>query len=1485
MVAAGYAVFKSARIQTFLAQKAAYVLSESLNTRVSIDGVDFEFLNKLVLEGVYIEDQQKDTLLYVGKLKCLIGGFDSRKNYLQLNGIVLDNAYINIKKYRKGGDFNFQFIVDAFSGGQRDTTVKKKGMEIRCSNFALRNTSVNYSLLYKKHGEWGMDYDYLSVRELNSDFRNLHISGDTIFTDMRNLSFKEKSGFALSYGSADVAAHNKFMVLNRLNLKTNESDVRANIHFITNSFDDYADDFITKVKMNALIYSSSVQMADIAYFAPELKGMNKMVKVDGLAQGTIDDFTIKSLHIGFGKKTAIYGRLKMTGLPDIEETIIDFKIKDLITNKEDIEGIPLPPFDTPNNFIELPSNLNYLGDITYRGDYTGFYNNFVTYGVFTTALGKAKTDIKINYNLETEVTSYSGKLITDNFNLGKLTEEKSLGHISLDAAISGSGFTKSTVNTTLNGNISKLEYNNYTYTNIIVNGDFERKIFKGVCKINDPNIALTFNGDINYKGEIPAIDFVATIDKLNPSALNLYTNKNFNTLSGGIALKMKGNNIDDILGDLSISALTFEKGQVKYNLGDILLNISQSDLNRKIILQSNIADARIIGNFKLLPFVTSVEHLINTYLPSLFNEKKIIEDKTLEDFEFIVQLKNTKDITELFLRDIKFSDGSLLTGEYHSQYNKFDLNFSSPALSISGVEFTNPDMTIKAGFDKLSIKTEADKIKFSDSVYVDQVLLYSYTNSQPNRALFELEWTNKSVAKNSGLFKGYFDIVSSSNFRAGFTEANLVIHDSLWTLSDQNQFDIDTTSMQVKDFVLTHDKQKLEVNGKISSSAADVLNINLSSFNLASFNPVLENFDINLKGLANGSINLSGLLAKSVYTAQLNLDEFAINGEELGKGNITSAWNPEIEGVKASGSFYRGTMPSINFDGYYYPNREKENLDFTVNLRKTQLQLLRQYVEGILSDFKGFASGDIKISGTSKKPVLYGELDIERAGFKVDYLNTNYYFSHQLTLTENLIELSDVTLFDEKGNTANTTFKMYHNFFKDFRFDISVNADNFFVLNTTLKDNNMFYGKAYTTGLISIFGPSDNITMNIAAKTNKGTTLFIPLDQAVEVTENDFISFVKKDTTQVKQVIKKLDLSGIQMNFDLEVTPDAQFQMVFDSKVGDVIKGRGTGNIKMEINTIGIFNMYGNFTFTEGDYLFTFENVINKRFRVEPGSSIAWNGNPYNANINITALYKLKTSLKNLVQDTTKSEYNRSIPVNVKLKMTEKLFNPAINFGIDFPTMQSNESLKADVNAVIGNDNVQELNRQVFALLMIGTFLPPASNASATAARIGEGFGNTSTELLSSQLNNWLSQISKSFNLGVNYKAQTENTAQQVEVAVSTQLFDNRLSIDGNFGVASKQQSTASSNLIDVNVEYKLTPDGKLRVMAYNRPNDYVNAIVTQSPSKQGVGLLYKEEFNNFRELAQRYKNIFKKKKSDKKKKQEEFLKLKNENDTLQTPN
>ncbi|MDQ3048860.1 MAG: translocation/assembly module TamB, partial [Bacteroidota bacterium] len=1013
--------------------------------------------------------------------------------------------------------------------------------------------------------------------------------------------------------------------------------------------------------------------------------------------------------------------------------------------------------------------------------------------------------------------------------------------------------------------VTSLEFNNYTYKNIAVEGNIAKQIFKGKLNVKDENIDFDFIGKVDFTGKLPNLDFITTLNKADLGALHFVKTDKKTDLSTQVIMNVTGNNIDNLVGQINFDNTIYIEGTEIYNLSVFNLIAEENNGIKTISLFSDFVDAKVNGKFKVLDLPVVVEDQLRKYLPSLFHGKQKPRYVPDQNFEYSFLFNKTEAITRLFAPEITIAPKTLITGKFNSAAQDFSLEGTSSRLNIYGYIFKDWTASAKTTRSELDFNIGAKRLYLSDSLWMNDFSFKTVTRT--DSVNLTMNWDNKSERVNKGDIKAFMNIRKSNSFEFKILPSEFTINDSVWSVKRTNDVFVDSTYITVKDLTFEHDGQSISLNGVISKDKREQIKLDFLNFNLANLNAFVKPFGIRLKGTIDGQSVITDLYNDMVFTSNNNFKKFSLNDNALGDGSIESVWDKAKQALYVHGSFTMGIVPNILFSGYYYPKKEQDNIELELNLQAIQMQLFEPFIKDYCSDFKGFFSGNVMVKGSVKEPKVTGLINVNAKKVTVSYLNTTYNFSHDIVIENNSFGVEDLILYDVNHNKATVTGKLYHDNFRNFQLDYDISAKKFMCLNTTEINNELYYGKAFITGIVNISGfVNDYIRIDASVKTDKVssndksdkinvrsnteiTRFYIPLSSNGEIGENNFITFVKKDSTVAINNDYKIRISGLQLDFDLEVTPDAEVQLIFDEKVGDVIKARGSGNISLNINTRGDFKMYGDYLIDEGDYLFTLQNIINKRFYIEKGGLIKWSGVPYKAELDISAVYKARAALQPFFPEDSTGRYKKRSPIDVRLLMTGDLLSPQLNFNIGIPTADA--STRQQVLSYINSD--AETNRQVFSLLVLNSFVTPSQlSNTAGGPTAGNALSNNSSEMLSNQLSNMLSKISNDFDVGVNYRPGDAISKDELEVALSTQLFNDKLIVDGNVGNNTNSQST--NNIVgDVNVEYKLTEDGKVRIKTFNKANDNSQINTASGDYTQGVGIFYREEFDTLGDLFKRY--------------------------------
>ena len=1450
-------------IQTYTAHKAATYLSAKLNTKVAIGNVEIDFFNRVVIEDIFIEDLHKDTLLYSKKIKIGINDINIEKHKINIKDIILYNTTTKLIKYKAEEDLNLQFILDAFTSN--DTTKKSNNTpwDVNFAEVSLINSDFTFRNEHDTATSKGINFSDLTIKKINTRLADIYIEQDTIHASLDYLSAVEKSGFVLKNLSSIATISPIGLRLDKLKISTPESTIATDLVFKYPRYQSF-NDFVDQVRIDAEFDHSKLELSDVGYFAPHLKGIKKSIILSGKVSGKICDIKGKHMNLQLGKSTQFIGDVTLTGLPKIDETLIYLNVEKLTTNYADLRQIPIPPFEN-NKTLSVPASFAMLGNIKFKGTFTGLYNDFYAYGNFSSALGNLSSDLSVRHDYKKNKEYYKGKLKSTSFDFGKFLGAKFLGKATMNVDIDGFGLTIEDAAAQLKGTINSVEFNQYTYQNIAIEGGIAKQIFNGKLNVKDDNIDFDFIGNVDLRNKLPKLDFVTTLNKANLAALHFINSTKKTDLSTQVIIDITGNNIDNFIGQINFDNTIYKQGDETYKMSVFNL-ISEEDKGIKSLkLFSDFADAKITGVFTLLEMPGEIEDILHKYLPSNFRNMDK-QNLVHENFAYEVKFKKTDPVTRLFLPGIFIAPKTFIKGSFTSENDQLVITGNSSKIDLYGHQLKNWKLDAQSENKDLRLSSSCEKLYMTDSLWLTDFNIA--TTTRADSINIGITWDNKAASR---LYKG--DLKSFLFFKTGkrvefkILPSLFVIADTIWNVSKDNQVLIDSSRITIKDLSFEHENQSISLNGIASDIKTDQVKLDLVNFNLANLNGLTRPLGLTFKGRTTGSTSITDPYHGVILTSDLSFSSFHVNDTLIGNGDLKSIWDNSKEALFLHGSFTRNTIPNILFSGYYYPNKTEDNIDMELNLQAIQMEILSPYVKNFCSEFSGMFDGNVKIKGSLKKPILSGTMAVDAKRVKVDYLNTTYSFKHTITIDQNSFGIENMTIYDMNNNKAVVTGKVYHENFKNFQLDFDIKTNKFMCLNTSEINNELYYGKAYLTGIINIFGFVDNIQIDANVKTEKinsrdksdkinilskidFTKIFIPLGGTTEVSQNYFITFVKKDSSIVLDKYN-VQLGGLALNFDVDVTPDAEIQLIFDQKVGDIIKARGNGNIKLNISPQGDFKMYGDYSIENGDYLFTLQNIINKKFDIEKGSSIRWSGIPYKADLNINAIYKARASLKPFFDSTstTTVDLKKRYPIDLKLNMTGDLLSPDINFDIGIPTVDA--QTRQTVLSYINND--AEVNRQVFSLLILNSFVTPyqlANGGGGPNAAAGAAGANTS-EMLSNQLSNMLSKISKDFDIGVNYRPGDAISKDEVAVALSTQLFNDKLSIEGNVG--NNPNSQATNNIVgDVNVDYKITDDGKVRVKAFNKTNDNTQAI-NNSPYTQGVGVFYREEFNTIGELYKQY--------------------------------
>ena len=1420
------------------------VLEKNIQTEFSFSSIRFGFFRPLTVEDFLIRDRQDDTLIYA---RHLTAWPDLKLTSLKDKGFVISKAVIDGAYVRliapADTAANYEFL---FGGNKKKTSatpfyfsLKKAALEN--SRFVLRVEGVKYK-------PFGVHFTDLDLRDISGKVKNMEIFNRITSLSARDVSFRDLSGWRVTRLSGDMENSPRHLWFDNISILTPWSDINADYyHMDFDSTEDYRD-FPNKVHLSGVIRPSLFGYRDFCAIAQTPRILHNDIHFSGKAHGVLANLVVTRLKVQLEQTTSLEGSVNLVGLPDFRETYLHFKVKKLVSHMDDIAGLYQPG---TNQKLNIPDNFRKFGEITYSGKFTGFLNDFVTYGTLTTDIGTFEGDLSISTDTSNHV-NFNGYLATKGFDIGTFTgNEELLGRVTSHAKMHGTIFNDKTFFSLLTGNIDSIGINHYTYRAITVDGRFSEKAYDGSIRIDDPNLKMDFLGMIDLTHRMPEFDFSLNVLRAALFPLNITRRDTSLAFSGLVLANFKGSSFEDFNGNIKLLEARMERKDEKLNIYNVQLLAFNSPDSGSLELRSDYLNATLTGRYDLGELPLSLRHLLAGYLPGSFPVAAEVSEGR-NDFVFNANINNIESFTDFFTPGYFLAHNSRISGRYAPALGLLRLEAVTDQLTTPGVSVDTLHITVGTN-DILSARLEGAYVEaersFSREHFVTEILAFRDTldtriawdnnaDTLPTRE--ELHLLTHAFVLQAGR-RPHLDISIDST--------SLVVGPRIWHLH-QSDISIDSSAITIRRFGLTSGNKSLYISGRLSEEATDTVAATFHNLDISYLTP-REKKNLKLAGIMNGNILLSNLYHNPVFLSTIGIRDFALNDEPLGNAVINSGWDTLNNSIVVDVHTDYGSRRPISISGTYTPANHTVTADILFD--KFRLKALSSFVSMVFSTLNGNVSGELHVAGDLQTPAINGDLDFQKVALTVDYLKTKYNFTARVPVRDNHFMMDSITVYDELGNkgTANGFFALEK--ILDPAIDMTVNTDGILFLNTTPRDNEYFYGRGIASGGVSIKGPLNNLAMNISARTGPNTSITLPLATSRgETIETDFIHFVTPETHKEKkhtrrETNKKISTGTMSVNIDLNVTPDAEVTLLFDPAAGGTLYGRGHGNLRMEVHRNGDFNLYGEYIIDEGTYRFTLQKVINKKFRLENGGKITWNGDPLNAHLDILAVYPLKTSLYPLFFD---DNYKKRVPVECQILLKGSLNNPQIGFNIELPTVD--EDTRSKVRNSMSSE--EEMSKQFLSLLIINSFYPNPVYSQQPTFGGASVLGVTTTEVLSNQLSSWLSQISKDFDVGFSYHPGDEVTSEQVEVALSTQLLNDRVSINGNIDFNPQNNTTTqnSSNIVgDFQVEVKITRNGKLRVKAFTRAND--NYLYETAPYTNGIGIFYREEFSSWDKLFKGY--------------------------------
>ncbi|WP_124979734.1 translocation/assembly module TamB domain-containing protein [Nonlabens xiamenensis] len=1435
--------FSFPSVQTKAAQYATSYLNEQYGTDIQIEGIDLSFSGDLILKKSRALDHRQDTLFYFDRLETSILGFgDLIAGSPDLGTTAIDGLYLNIHRYQGETDDNLIQFIKKFGESKPSNT---KPFELSTGDLSITRSRINVIDDNIKYPESFVATDF------NLESEGLFINGSDISAVIENADFhmftgvmrnsNAPEGLTIKDLKADFSYTPQEIQAQGMRLQTAGSLLEGDL-VLKYKREDFAD-FVRKVEWDFQIDQADLSTNELRKFYDEIVPDENVV-LKGHMTGPLNDFKVEGLEaITLGDIT-IKGDMSFQNLiEEREEFFIEGDFEQLEVSNRDLKKF-LP------NILgnSLPPMLDQLGTVKATG-YASVDKDVVVSNLSgSSRKGNFNTRITLDA-IQSGYIGYNGNIKLQSLDLGSILNLPELGRVTLDLDVAGRGFNPDNANTRLKGRIQRLTYRNYTYRNIRVNGKLKKPEFNGKLSIDDPNMQLDFDGLADLKTESNTYDFKADIKYADLNATNLFKRDSISILKGSIEMNMQGTTLDDAVGTININDASYTNQNNDYVFEDFTISSTFKDQERLISINStDIIEGELSGVFKLreIPelFKNSIGNVYTNY-----RSENITEDQYL-DYEFQIYDK----IVDLVFPDIELGENTILKGQVASNEAQFRMTFRTPHIKAFDVELNqvNAQINNQNPLFNTFIKIDEVNTPFYD---VEDFQLINVTNQ--DTLLFRTKF-NSQKRETDKFNLSFYHTVNDSNVSViGIRKSDIIFQGQKWFLNRadkevQLSFDHDFKKFSLDSLVARHQEEMITVSGDVQGKTEKQLYLDFKDVRVSSLVSPIDS--LKLKGHIDGNLILNQTDGNYAPTSDFTVKGLEVNDTPLGDFELTVEGNENLTDYQVNAQLKDDVQRTFTAQGNINTSGASSTIDVDAVFKDFNLVALSPLGGEVLDRIRGLASGKASITGDLTAPDINGSVRLNQAGLRIPYLNTDFDIQNKarVNISSTVFEFDDLVLKDTKyGTQGILSGQINHRNFGFWDLDLKVESDRLLALDTELTPESLYYGTAFIDGVATVTGPTDELFINVVATTGRETIFKVPIDDGESLGDTSAIYFLSPEEKQARISGEKVvtdKISGLELRFELQVTPVAEVEITVDPTNGSYLKGRGVGNLLLEINTNGKFVMNGDFIVTEGIYNFKYAGIVNKNFIIEPGGTMDWNGDPTNANIDVQATYLTSANPSILLDN---PNLNAQVPVEVLTKLQGDLsfFDP--EFEIRFPNTSS--VVSSELQYRLEDKSQRQL--QALSLVATGSFYNPNSIGSNAVA------GNV-VESVTGIVNDLVSREDSRFDFGVSYEASERNPNSDLQrsdrfgITLSTQITD-RVLINGKLGVPVGSTGATERTVIgNVQIEFLLNDDGSLRLKLFNRENT-LQQLGQQEDYTQGLGLQYQVDFDSLKEL---YEKIFKKK-------------------------
>ena len=1391
----------------------------------------------------------------IGELTIHPKSFDLKNGIYTLRNATLNNSGIEIAMSSQ--------TTKPSTNDTAGSSTSTPPFKIISEELTINKSSLKYDDNSVPRVTNGMDYSHLGFTYLSLKARNLEYNIDTTIVSVQSGSLKEQSGFVLNNLTTDFTMTPSGVSMKNLDIETPGSSIKKTAVISYPSLEAIKKD-PGQLGLDLDLQNTKMSMKDLLTFVPQLSEQTSSLPagptlhVDTRITGKVNDLNFEKLIVNGLNATDINASGTVKGLPDPKKLYADLIINTFKTSASDIRSL-LPKGILPAN-ITLPETLDASGKIK------GSMNNLTTNLSVNSSLGSATINGMIANITDQNKAQYNLALHAGNLQLGALMQNPQLGSLTGDFKVNGSGLRPEIANATFSGVIPAVTLNSYNYTNIKVDGNIANKIYKVNASVHDPNVVSELSASGEFSGNFPGIQLKVTIDSIK--TLPLHLSSNSMTYHGDIDANFSNTDPNNLAGNLIITHSILVNDGKRITVDSLQMIADNNNGNHDLELKSDFITASIKGKYKLTQLADVFQQSIDPYFSMGSKKTK----PKIDSYHFTISAGVTDNpALHTFLPLLTQLKPVSFNGSFASD-SGFRLNLKSPFIVYAGTTVNDLSINAITKNGALAFNTSFKQIKNGTAVNIYATALDG--TLQNNNLNFTLNIKDqKSVDKYT--LAGLLSVQSSGNYSFSLKPGNLLLNYDKWNINDGNTVQYINNSILAHNFILSQGDQQLSLNSTTPGNNSP-LQIDFKNFNLATLTGFVESDSLLVNGLLNGNAIVKNIQTQPTFTTDLTVENLSIYQDTI--GNFTAKVNNNVANTYHADITLKDRGNDAGINGDYIVKSTNSSYDFMVNIAALQMHSIEGFTKGGIKDARGFIYGKIALNGSLQSPNIDGKINFNNTAFNVSAFNNVFKIDQaSLAIINNKgIEFNNFVIRDTANNSLAIGGLVSTTDFLNYNFDLTIKARNFQAINSTNKDNKLFYGKMVFSTNLTIKGTPTHpvIDGNLTINDKTDFTVVLPQEEPGVEKREGIVRFVDYSATAEDSLLMvpydSLNVSpllGYDVSVNINITKEATFNMIVDAANGDFLKLKGTGQLTAGIDASGKITLVGSYEIDEGAYNLSF-NFLKRNFIIQKGSRIVWTGEPTTAQISVTAIYIANTAPLDLVQAESSgvdyTMYKQKLPFEVHLTLAGELLKPQISFDIILPS-DKNYNVDNSIVSTVQNRLVEvrqdpgEMNKQVFALLLLNRFVGqnPFSNSAGGGLDAGTLAMQSVSRLLTEQLNaltqNLISGVDINFDVATtqDYTTGTQQNRTDLNVGISKSLLSDRLTVtvgndfelQGPQPAGNQQQNFAG----DISINYKLSKDGKYMLRAY-RKNDYTD-IIEGYVIETGLGFIISVDYNKFKEL------------------------------------